>query len=145
MILLGEISVNYIKGKNLKYYMIPIENLMSKPVITVKPEDSIYTAVRKMVNKNIGAVVVINKDKSLAGILTERDVLKRIVIKKREIKETKVKDVMTKKIQTATTNSTVLEISKLMENGHLRRIPVISNNKVTGIITARDIIKFMSL
>lgn len=125
--------------------MIPIENLMSKPVYTVKPTDSVYTAIRKMVTKNIGAVIVVNKDKSPAGIITERDVLKRVVIKSKDLKETKVEDVMTKRMQTATTNATVLEISRIMENGHLRRIPILRNNQVVGIITARDIIKFMSL
>lgn len=125
--------------------MITIENWMSTPVYTVKPEDSTYKAIQMMVKQDIGDVVVIDSRKIPIGIITERDILKRVILAKKELKETKVKEIMTKNLKTATVGSSFLEISRLMEKGGFRRIPITKNGKIVGIVTSRDLVRFMSL
>jgi CBS domain-containing protein len=135
-ILIGEYRINI---------MITIENWMSKPVTTVKSDDTVYEAINRMVKKGIGDVVVIDKDKKPIGIVTERDILKRVLAKKKDFMKVKIEDIMTKNITTASTNSTFLEIARIMRKGSFRRLPITKNGKLVGIVTSRDIINFMSL
>ncbi len=125
--------------------MLEIKNWMSKPVISVRPDDLLDLATKKMVDYNIGDVVVVDKQKKPVGILTERDILKRVVIRRQNIDALKVRDVMTNKLVTVPVTSTFLEISRLMKKGKLRRIPITQHGKLVGIITARDLIKVMSI
>ena len=125
--------------------MITIENWMSRPVISVKPDDALLKAVKKMVDKDIGDVIVVDGKRKPVGILTERDVMKRVVVKKKNLDKLKVKEVMTKRLKTATVGTSFLEISRLMEKGSFRRIPVTKNGKVVGVVTSRDLVRFMSL
>lgn len=67
--------------------MITLENWISKPVVTVNPDDSVFLAVKKMVKKGIGDVVVVNDKKKPIGIVTERDILKRAIIEKKDLNE----------------------------------------------------------
>lgn len=125
--------------------MITIENWMSKPVVTVKPEDTLYNAIKKMVKNSIGDVIVVDDENKPIGIITERDILKRVLAKKMDFLKVKVGDIMTKRIATASTNATFLEVARIMRKGSFRRLPITKNGKIVGIVTARDIIHFMSL
>lgn len=125
--------------------MITIENWMSTPVYTVNPDDSTLSAIKVMVKKNIGDVVVINAKNVPIGIITERDILSRVILSNKSLEETKVKSIMTKNLKTATVGATFLEISRLMERGGFRRIPITKNGKIVGIVTSRDLVRFMSL
>lgn len=125
--------------------MITLENWISKPVVTVNPDDSVFLAVKKMVKKGIGDVVVVNDKKKPIGIVTERDILKRAIIEKKDLNDINVKSIMTKKLKTVDINTSLLNVSRTMKSGGFRRLPVTKAGKLVGIITSRDLVRFMSL
>jgi CBS domain-containing protein len=123
--------------------MITVENWMSKPIVSVKPDDTVFSALKKMVKNDIGDVLVV-KDKKPVGILTERDIIKRLLMKKLDPQKTEVKKIMTKKLVTADVNMSLLQVSRIMKKGDFRRMPVTRAGKVVGIVTSRDLVRFMS-
>ena len=125
--------------------MITLQNWMSKPVVTAKPDDIAYAGVKRMVTKGIGDVIIVDKDKKPIGILTERDVLKRGIIEGRDLKKVKIKDIMTKRVKTVDINTSLLKVSSTMEKGNFRRVPVTKAGKLVGIVTSKDLVRFMSL
>ncbi len=123
--------------------MIKIEDWMSKPVKKIGSQDTLKDAVNLMAKENIGVLAIIDGDK-LKGIITERDILRRVVAKNIDIEKTKVSDVMTKDPVTVNYDSSILEVTRLMSENNFRRLLVIKNGKVVGIITAKDVIEVLS-
>ena len=123
--------------------MIKLEDWMTKPVITIPPDKSVFEAVKVMSQKDIGALIVIDEKKKLKGIFTERDVLK-MVAQEQDLKAIKVSDVMIKKVRTVDVGATILEVSKVMHEHGFRRIPLTKNGEVVGIMTDKNLIELMS-
>ncbi len=117
---------------------------MSKPVITVDPEMSIYDVVKLMNKKHIGSVVVSDDGIKAKGILTERDIMSKVIGQKLNPETTQASKVMTKKVMTVKLNTSLLEISKIMSKNELRRIVVVENNKMVGIVTSRELLQLMA-
>ena len=124
--------------------MITVKDWMSKPVMTVKPGISVKEAADIMAKHNIGSVVISNDGKTVDGIVTERDLLKRIIAQGQDPKAIKVDDMMTKKVLTVDSDTSLLEISKIMSKNNLRRIIVTERNKMIGIVTSRDLLQLMA-
>lgn len=123
--------------------MIKIEDWMSKPVVCSKSTITLREAVMLMDKENIGVLPIVDNG-DLKGILTERDVLRRVVAKNINIDETKVSEVMTKKPVTVNHDSSILEVTRLMSENNFRRLIVMKNKKVVGIVTAKDVIEVLS-
>ena len=104
--------------------MIQIKEWMSHPVISVNPDETLYSAAKKMVKHDIGCLIVTDKKRKIYGIMTERDILKKAVGIHLDTKKIKVKDVMTKNVKKVSINSTVLKILKIMDKGKFRDIPI---------------------
>jgi CBS domain-containing protein len=114
---------------------------MSKPVYTIHSSATVADAIKVMVNRNIGSVVVVD-DKNIAGILTERDILRNVVAKRRVAGETKVSQVMSSEIVTVKPDTQVSHICHLMYYYGFRRFPVVdSRENLVGVITERDLLK----
>lgn len=120
--------------------MPKVKDVMTKNVITVEPEDRALDAAVKMKEKGVGAVIVVSRG-SAVGILTERDLVRKIIAAKKDPKSTKVVNVMSKPLVTTTPNATVKEAAKKMIINDIRRLPVVTNGKLAGIITAADLAK----
>ena len=117
---------------------------MTHPVITVTRETALRRVVKLMGDNNIGSVVIVNNKDVPIGIFTERDLVK-VVRKDFNVEELVVGEVMTSPIKKVGLDSTVLDISKLMNKHHFRRVVVVDDNgKIAGIVTAQDLIKLMS-
>jgi CBS domain-containing protein len=124
--------------------MIKITDYMSRPVITVKPTDTIRAAVKKMDQYNIGCLVVTSGKKPV-GIMTERDVLRKVVVKNTDLDKTPVSKIMTPKVQTVTLQASLIEIASVMKSHSLRRIVVVNKSgEVAGIVTSRDLIDILT-
>jgi CBS domain-containing protein len=117
---------------------------MSKPLITIEKNASVLEAAKLMVRKNIGGLVVVNKEGRHVGILTERDIVNKVVSKELDCKKIPVSDVMTTDMITVDTSATVLDVTKLMTQHGFRRLIVLENGKPEGIITAKDVIQLYS-
>lgn len=109
-------------------------------VWAVKPDDSVFDALKLMAEKDVGGLVVLDGG-SLVGIITERDYARKVIIEGRTSRETPVADVMTKKVLCVAPERTVEECLALMTGKRLRHLPVLENKKVTGVISIGDLVK----
>ncbi|XRO75294.1 CBS domain-containing protein [Methanocaldococcus sp. 28A] len=121
-------------------YNIPVSEVMSFPVITATKDMTIYDVANIMSEKNIGAVVIVENNKPI-GILTERDIVKRVVSKNLKPKDVLVEEVMSKKIITIPQNVSITEAAKIMATHGIKRLPVVKDGELVGIITQSDIVK----
>lgn len=124
--------------------MITVKDWMSKPVYTIKTGSTILEAARRMADHNIGSIIISDDGKHPDGILTERDVLKRVIAQDKDPKTTLVENIMTKKVMTVDVDTSLLEISKIMTKNLLRRIIVTEKGKMIGIVTSRDLLQLMA-
>lgn len=108
-------------------------------------EDTVYDAVKSMTQHHVGALVVVKpgKEKSIAGIITERDYLRKIIVQGRSSKSTKVGDIMTEenKLITVTPDTKVLKAMELMTDNRIRHIPVISEGGMIGMVSIGDVVR----
>ncbi|MEA3501177.1 MAG: CBS domain-containing protein, partial [Actinomycetota bacterium] len=96
-------------------------------VWSVGPEDTVFSALETMAERNIGALVVLEGD-DLVGILSERDYARKVKLLERGSKETRVSEIMTTEIRTVGPASTVAECMELMTEYRIRHLPVLSDD-----------------
>ncbi|KAI3508008.1 hypothetical protein L1887_23007 [Cichorium endivia] len=108
-------------------------------------DDSVYDAVKSMTQHNVGALVVVKpgEQSSIAGIITERDYLRKIIVQGRSSKSTKVGDIMTEenKLITVTPDTKVLKAMQLMTDNRIRHIPVINDKGMLGMVSIGDVVR----
>jgi CBS domain-containing protein len=121
--------------------MSTVKDIMTWHVISVSVDHTILEAAQLMTSHHIGCVVVIEGEK-LVGIVTERDFVRRVVAEKLPL-NTKVSDVMSKPVITINTRASIKEAATLMANNKVRRLPVLEQNKITGIIVGADIVRHL--
>jgi CBS domain-containing protein len=114
-----------------------IKEIMHK-IIKITSEATIAQAAEIMDKKNIGSILV-DKEGRLVGIVTERDILRKIVAKGEDYNVSKVKDIMTSPLITIDAESTLEQANKLMQKEKIRRLLLTEKLEIVGIITARDI------
>lgn len=116
-----------------------VEEIMHAVTI-VEPEMSVYEVARIMKSKNIGSVLV-RIDKNKYGMATERDMLKKIVAEAKNPKEVKIKEIMTELQYTINHDASEEEASEMFNRFPVRRLPVVKDGEIIGIITSRDLAK----
>lgn len=116
---------------------------MSKPVRKITKDVSVREAVKIMDENNIGVLPVVENDKPI-GVITERDILRRVVAKNIDLDKKKAEDIMTKNPITIEHDATILEATRLMSENGFRRLLVVKNGKLVGVVTAKDIIEVLS-
>jgi CBS domain-containing protein len=109
-------------------------------VFSVTPDAKVFDTIKLMVEKNIGAILVMNEDR-LEGIFTERDYMKKIILKGVSSKETPVKDVMTEKMAYISPDASLEEGLAVMSEKKCRHLPVFENKKLLGVISIGDLAK----
>ncbi|MBT8486730.1 MAG: CBS domain-containing protein [Phycisphaerales bacterium] len=107
-------------------------------VIGIEPTESVLKAAQLMNRHHIGSLVVID-DHRLAGIFTERDVMRRVVAKQRDAAETPVSAVMTKSVAVAAPHTTYGELCAVMREKKIRHLPVVDGDEVIGVISIGDL------
>lgn len=118
-----------------------VDGVMSAPVVQVVPQDTVADALRSMVERDIGAVVV-GEDGRPVGVFTERDVSRRI-LDDPKLLDREVGDVMSAPVVTVTPRDEVVFIFGLMTDKRIRRLPVVDGNKLVGIVTERDLLRWV--
>jgi CBS domain-containing protein len=109
--------------------------------IWVIPRDeTVYVAMKMMAEKDAGALLVMDEDK-IAGILSERDCVRKVDVVGRSSRETRVVDIMTEKVMYVEGNQPLEEVMVLMINKNFRHMPVMDGSKLLGIISMRDVLK----
>lgn len=124
--------------------MTSLEKIISAskfPVVTIKPGDKVSAAVKVMAEKNIGAVLVMDGD-TLVGILSERDMVRKLLAADKQAKETTVSEIMTKHPYCTDLDASVDSCMALMSKHRFRHLPVLdANKKLLGMISMGDLIK----
>jgi CBS domain-containing protein len=121
---------------------LPAGDIARRDLIKIDEGNSVYDAAKMMVENNRGSVVVTRRSESV-GILTERDIMKKVVAKSLDPKSIKVKDVMTSPPVTIDKDRPLREAIDVMNRKKVRRMLVTENSKIIGIFTLRDIIRHM--
>ncbi|MCP8319038.1 MAG: CBS domain-containing protein [Candidatus Methylarchaceae archaeon HK01B] len=116
---------------------------MIKKVVTIDSEESVAEACKIMGDKRIGSLIVTIQDKPL-GIFTERDLLSKIISKGLKLEEIKIRDYMSAPLTVINPDFDLKEAARIMEQLKIRRLPVIEDEKLVGILTSADITRAMA-
>lgn len=111
-----------------------------KEVYSISPNKTVYDAIAKMDQLDIGALVVLN-DQSLQGIISERDYRSKVILKGRTSKQTKVGEIMTGEVYCVAPTDTAEMCMSLMTEKKIRHLPVVDNNNVIGVVSIGDLVK----
>jgi len=122
--------------------MPKVKDFMTKGVLTIDAEKTIFEAAELMSQKEVGDVVVV-KGEIPRGIVTERDFVRRVVAKKRPL-DTKISDIMSKPLITIAPEASLKEAARKMVNKGIRRLPVVEQHKLVGIIVVSDFARHLS-
>ena len=117
-------------------------DVMNKDVITVHPEAKVGEAIERLLQHSLGGLPVVDEQGLLVGIITEFQLIK--AIHRPEIKQQAVGELMTKDVIVVKEETALAVVAKMMEKHHLRRIPVLRNGKVVGIIARRDLLRYIT-
>ena len=109
----------------------------------IGPNESVFEAVRTMVDANCGSLLVMDGDE-IAGIITERDYLRQIAIEGRTSKDTLVKDIMTAPVVYVDSTCDVDEALALMTDRRIRHLPVVQGERLSGLVSIGDLVRFQT-
>lgn len=109
-------------------------------VFSISPYATVYDAIKKMAEKDVGSLVVVD-DNKLVGIITERDYARSIVLKGRSSPVTPVQAIMETNVIYAKPEQTVEECMSVMTNKKVRHLPIIENENLVGIISIGDLVQ----
>jgi len=108
---------------------------------TIGPDAKVFEALELMAKKGIGALIVVDKDEEVIGILSERDYARKIVLMGRLSQDTPVRDIMTKEVYGVHMETTAEECMALMTDKHFRHLPVCREGKLAGVVSIGDVVK----
>lgn len=119
-----------------------ILNAKDGKIQSISPKATVYEALEKMSEKEIGALVVM-ENKKVVGILSERDYARKIILQGKSSKNTLVQEVMSTNLFSVTPDTRVEDAMVLMTGKHVRHLPVFEKNKFIGIISIGDVVKLV--
>jgi CBS domain-containing protein len=120
-----------------------VGDAMSSPVITVDGETNVRDSATLMSEKGIGSLIVLRRGKPV-GIVTKRDIIKRVVSECKDPCGTKIRDIMTSPVITTSKDVGILSAMRTMREHQISQMLVLEGDKMAGIISERDLIKAVS-
>ena len=109
---------------------------------SIDPNATVYRALELMVERDVGSLLVIDNGR-FVGIFTERDYARKVMLKGKSSKDTFIHDIMSEHPITITPDATVEECMSLMTKRYIRYLPVLEENKLVGLISIGDIVKYI--
>jgi CBS domain-containing protein len=119
-------------------YLLKVKDIMTKNVAYIKPDCTVTEAAKLMQQHNVGAIPVCDKT-GVVGVVTDRDIVVRNVVIGSDPKSTPVSNIMTTKVATVTSDTDISQLSSIMSQNQIRRIPVVDNNTLVGIVALGDL------
>jgi len=111
-------------------------------VISVEPSATVLEVAQVISSRRIGAVLVLDSSGGVAGIVSERDVVKAVAVHGDRATDLRAEDLMTRNVTTTTSQTTVDDAMEIMDAGYFRHLPVVNNGRLEGIISIRDLVKY---
>jgi len=109
---------------------------------SIDPGATVYEALEIMADKRVGALLVMQENR-LAGVISERDYARKIILSGRSSKTTAVRDIMSSPARTVDLDTTVDDAMRLMTEHRIRHLPVIDGNRVAGVVSLGDLVKWI--
>ncbi|MDQ2093357.1 CBS domain-containing protein [Rhodalgimonas zhirmunskyi] len=109
---------------------------------TVRPQQTLHEAVELLRVHRIGALIVTDANGALVGILSERDIVRKLADAPGKTLPHKVEDVMTRAVETCTADESLVTVLKRMTNGRFRHMPVVEGGTLSGLVTIGDVVHF---
>ncbi|MDF2738052.1 MAG: putative signal-transduction protein containing cAMP-binding and domain [Nitrososphaeraceae archaeon] len=119
-----------------------VRDIMTKDLLTISEKDTALKAAQLMSEKGVSSLIVLSDEQPI-GIITERDFIKKVCLKELKLSNVKVGDMMSK-IRTSASPDTSIDVAvQRMVNNRIRRLPIIENGNLVGIITVTDLAKHL--
>lgn len=129
----------------LKWSKMELRDVMVQKVVVIEADKPVKEAAQLMDFCEIGSLLVVDKNRELVGILTERDILKKIVETSKNAAKTKVSEVMSTKLVVGTADMDVADAARLMLQKKIKKLPVLNSSKLVGIVTFTDIVRTLRM
>jgi CBS domain-containing protein len=110
-------------------------------VVVIAPEASIRSAIAEMVRHHVGALVVVDEDQQLMGVVSEREIIQSLDLEGAGLMATMVRSIMRTDVPLATQEDTVLSVMEVMTAARARHVPVVAYGRPIGIVSIGDIVK----
>jgi signal-transduction protein with cAMP-binding, CBS, and nucleotidyltransferase domain len=120
-----------------------VKEIMVEKVISINTNKSIQDACEKYRDKKIGCLLVTDDEGDCVGIVTERDIIERTICMHRNPEKTSVSQIMTTEIKTVNPFDRIEKAADIMMHNRIKKLPVIQNGEIVGIITATDLTKIL--
>lgn len=118
-----------------------VSQIMNSNVVCVTPDESTTLAARLLNRHNIGSLPVCSLDGRLKGIITDRDIVLRCVASENDPNTTKVGDIMSRSVVSVSPDDDVGEAARIMAGDQIRRLPVIQDGRIVGMVSLGDMAK----
>jgi CBS domain-containing protein len=123
--------------------MVQAKDVMTQRLMTIKPDSKIIEVIKLMVDQKVTGLPVVTDDRDLLGMVTEKDILETLLYDE-DIKSRTASDLMTMDITSFNEEENLMPILKSLVENNFRRVPILSAEKLVGIISRRDIIHYLS-
>lgn len=130
---------------NLATEMGTVQKLIDKKggdLFSIRPEDTLRTAVEVLRDKRIGALVVTDSDGELKGILSERDIVRKLAETPGQTLPKQVHEIMTQNVEVCDPTEALVSVLRRMTDGRFRHMPVVVDGNLLGMITIGDVVNF---
>ena len=119
-----------------------ISKLLGRDILSLNEDNTIYDAINLLAKNNIGAIPVVTNQKTLCGIISDRDIIRELANDiKKNLKKSLVSTIMTSKVITCNKNTKSDELMDIMTVNKIRHIPIIEGENLIGIISIGDVVK----
>ena len=115
-----------------------VEEVMTRDVVKIDCNQTVYNACEKYCEIKVGSLVVMDRD-IIVGIITERDIIERAILRNKNPENTKIREIMSPNIKTIHALAPIEKAVQIMKENKIKKLPVILNNDIVGIITETDI------
>jgi len=120
---------------------ITVEDIMTKNPITINSKCTISEAAKLMSKNKIGSIIVVDENNNPIGIITERDLVVKVIAEDKDPRKTIIEEIMSKPVISVNSKTKLIDAARIMAKRGIRRLVVIDEGKLKGIITSRDILK----
>jgi CBS domain-containing protein len=141
---LGDPSLRAAAWRSHREAAMTVSNILAdkgRDIVTIEPSASLAEAIKVLAEKRIGAALVLGADRRIAGIISERDIVRALADRGAAMLDEPVSQTMTRKVETCNESETVATIMERMTSGKFRHMPVVDQGRLVGVVSIGDIVK----